>query len=59
MEIIMPIEWGIIFLGTIAASAYFSYKSGYREGAADGVDTLLHSLAAQGIIEIEEAETEE
>ena len=54
----MPIEWGIIFLGTIAAAAYFSYKSGYREGAADGVDTLLHSLAAQGIIEIEEAEDE-
>jgi len=58
MEIIMPIEWGIIFLGTIAASAYFSYKSGYREGAADGVDTLLQSLEEQGIIEVERVEEE-
>jgi len=54
----MPIEWGIIFLGTIAASAYFSYKSGYREGAADGVDTLLQSLEEQGIIEVERVEEE-
>ena len=54
----MPIEWSIIFLGTIAASAYFSYKSGFKSGAEFGVDTLLQDLEAKGIIELEIKEDE-
>ena len=52
----MPIEWGIIFLGTIAASAYFSYKSGFSAGTEFGVDTLLTDLESRGIIELEVTE---
>jgi len=59
MEIIMPIEWGIIFLGTIAASAYFSFLAGRKSGIEEGVDTILQSLAAQGVIELEEVEPDE
>lgn len=54
----MPFEWGIIFLGTIAASAYFSYRSGFKSGAEFGVDTVLHDLEAKGIIELEATEEE-
>ena len=52
----MPFEWSIIFLATIAASAYFSYKAGYKSGTEFGVDTILHHLADQGVIELEEAD---
>jgi len=52
----MPIEWSIIFLGTIAASAYFSFLAGRKSGIEEGVDTILHSLAAQGVIELEEVD---
>jgi hypothetical protein len=54
----MPIEWGIIFLGTIAASAYFSFKAGYKSGAEFGVETVLETLAENGVIELEEVDQE-
>jgi len=52
----MPIEWGIIFLGTIAAAAYFSYQSGHQKGIRDGIESTLDQLAAQGVIEFEEVD---
>jgi hypothetical protein len=53
MEVLMPIEWGIIFTGTVFMAAYFSYRAGHRAGMDDGIDSTLTSLEAQGIIELE------
>jgi hypothetical protein len=50
----MSIEWQIIFLATIAASAYFSYQTGHKHGISDGIESCLDQLAAQGVIELEE-----
>jgi hypothetical protein len=56
MNVSLPIEWQIIFLGVVFLSAYFSFKTGYESGSRDGVDAILGSLEAQGIIKIEESE---
>ena len=50
----MSVEWQIIFLATIAASAYFSYRTGFDHGIHRGIETTLDQLEAQGVIEIEE-----
>ena len=46
----MPIEWAIIFLGTIAASVYFSYNSGLRKGVEDATVLTLSHLEGEGLI---------
>jgi len=50
----MSFEWGILFLGTIAAASFFSYRSGYKEGAEFGMETIIHNLAEKGIIDLDE-----
>lgn len=46
----MPIEWAIIFLGTIAASVYFSYQSGIKEGVELATVLTLTKLEDDGLI---------
>lgn len=46
----MPIEWAIIFFGTIAASVYFSYQSGVKEGVETATVLTLAQLEGQGLI---------
>lgn len=46
----MPIEWAIIFLGTIAASVYFSYQSGIKEGVELATVLTLSKLEDEGLI---------
>lgn len=38
--------------------AYFSYKSGYKEGVATGIESALDQLEAQGVIELEDSSEE-
>lgn len=54
----MPIEWTIIFLGTIAASVYFSYRNGYDAGIEEGVRSTLQNLEKDGVIELIREEDE-
>jgi len=46
----MPIEWVIIFLGTIVAAVYFSYNSGMKEGVEQATVLTLAQLESQGLI---------
>lgn len=46
----MPIEWAIIFMGTIAASVYFSYQSGIKEGVELATVLTLTKLEDEGLI---------
>lgn len=46
----MPIEWAIIFLGTISASVYFSYNEGLKTGVAEATILTLSQLEDQGLI---------
>lgn len=46
----MPIEWAIIFFGTIAASAYFSYQEGMKKGIEEATVLTLANLEGQGLI---------
>lgn len=55
----MTVEWQIIFLMVIFASAYFSYKSGFNAGHIDGIESALNQLEAQGVIELEELPEDE
>lgn len=50
----MPIEWSIIFLGTIASCVYFSYQQGLKEGVIVATELTLTQLEAQGLIHITE-----
>jgi hypothetical protein len=45
-----------IFLATIAAASYFSYRSGYSQGVIEGVDSCLEQLEEQGILKIDDSE---
>jgi hypothetical protein len=45
-----------IFLATIAAASFFSYRSGYGQGVVEGVDSCLEQLQEQGILKIDDSE---
>lgn len=45
-----------IFAVFVGASAWFSYKLGWRRGLEYGVDESIELLAEAGIIELEELE---
>jgi hypothetical protein len=49
----MPIEWAIIFLGTIVACVYFSYQSGLKEGVVVATELTLAHLEQSKIIEFD------
>ena len=46
----MPLEWAIIFLGTIVAAVYFSYNSGLKEGVMQATILTLQTLESDGLI---------
>lgn len=46
----MPIEWAIIFIGTIIASVFFSYNAGVKEGVETATVLTLAQLEGQGLI---------
>ena len=46
----MPIEWAIIFFGTIAACVYFSYNEGMKKGVEEATLLTLAQLETQGLI---------
>ena len=46
----MPIEWAIIFLGTIAGCVYFSYQAGIKEGVEVATQLTLVHLEGEGLI---------
>jgi hypothetical protein len=46
----MPIEWAIVFLGTIVAAVYFSYNSGLKEGVTTATILTLETLESDGLI---------
>ena len=46
----MPIEWAVIFLGTIAACVYFSYNAGLKTGVTEATILTLAQLEDQGLI---------
>lgn len=46
----MPIEWAVLFLGTIVACVYFSYNSGLKQGVTDATVLTLAHLEAEGLI---------
>lgn len=50
----MPMEWVIIFLGTIAMSVYFSWKSGFNTGVVEATEFTLTRLEEMGLINVEE-----
>jgi|MDTC01.3.fsa_nt_gb hypothetical protein len=54
----MTIEWGIIFMGSFAACAYFSYNYGFKDGSSFGMTSILDQLHEKGLIELDD-ETEE
>lgn len=49
----MPLEWAIIFLGTIAAAVYFSYNAGLKEGVTEATFLTLAQLESQNIIKFD------
>jgi hypothetical protein len=51
---VVTFEWAIIFLGAIFCSAFFSYKSGFKDGTIFGVDTVIQTLIDQGSVEFDE-----
>jgi hypothetical protein len=46
----MPIEWAIIFMGTIASCVYFSYQSGITKGVELATVLTLSKLEDEGLI---------
>jgi len=50
----MPVEWMIIFMGTIAACAHFSYQRGERAGQENAVDSVLYTLSAANLIDMDD-----
>lgn len=50
----MSIEWMIIFSGTIAACAYFSYNAGLDRGTVDAVDSVLNTLSSANLIDVDD-----
>lgn len=46
----MPVEWAIIFLGSIIACAYFSYQSGQKNGIELATILTLEKLESEGLI---------
>lgn len=46
----MPIEWAIIFFGTIIAAVFFSYNSGVKAGVTDATILTLARLEEEGLI---------
>ena len=46
----MPIEWAIIFFGTIIAAVYFSYNSGMKFGVETATILTLAKLEEEGLI---------
>lgn len=47
-----------IFAAFVGASAWFSYKLGWRRGLEYGVDESIELLAEAGLIEVEELDGE-
>jgi len=50
--------WTIVAIFFTFNVAYFSYKSGYKNGVTEGVETTIDQLSSQGIIELEEEHEE-
>jgi uncharacterized protein YjiK len=50
----MPIEWAIIFIGTIVAAVYFSYNSGIKYGVQTATLLTLAKLESEGLIHFNE-----
>lgn len=46
----MPIEWAIIFFGSIAGCGYFSYQAGIKEGVEVATQLTLAHLETMGLI---------
>jgi len=51
----MPIEWMMIFVGTIFAAVYFSYNSGVRFGIETATVLTLAKLEQEGLIHLNES----
>jgi len=52
----MSFEWGIIFLGSFACCAYFSYNYGFKDGSTYGMESILQNLHDKGLIELDETD---
>lgn len=52
----MPIEWSIIFLGTIAGCVYFSWMAGFKRGIEEATVLTIAQLESTGIIKIVDGE---
>ena len=50
----MSIEWMIIFMGTIAACAYFSYNAGADSAVEGTVESVLNTLAQADLIDVDD-----
>ena len=42
--------WQLWFLGFLIVAAYFSYKSGWREGFRNGMEMVIFDLHARRLI---------
>ena len=42
--------WQLWFLGFLIVAAYFSYKSGWREGFRNGMERVIFDLHARRLI---------
>ena len=52
--------WQLLFIPCIAACAYFSYRSGWKEGVNIGIHMVIKDLARNTIISVyEEPETKD
>ena len=47
--------WTLLAIAFTFNVAYFSYKAGYKEGVATGIESALDQLEAQGVIELEDS----
>lgn len=51
----MPIEWAIIFIGTIIACVYFSYNAGMKSGVETATLLTLSHLENKGLIHFDDS----
>lgn len=60
MEIFSFTYEQLVMLGLVGACAYFSYKSGWREGCMSGIHQTIEDLTKMGyIVQFEDPETGE
>jgi hypothetical protein len=49
----MSTEQMILYMMSICACCYFSFKAGFDSGASDGIDTILSHLEKIGYIKVD------